>query len=356
MRNRRRDLLNKPLLIYGATGFTGQLIVAEAMARGVPVILGGRHARVHELAKRLAVPSRLFTVASDAADAALRECSAILNCAGPFSQTATPLVERCLRMGTHYLDINGEVGVFEALAEHDDHAQAAGIVLLPGVGFDVVPTDCLAAMLTARLPTATRLTLVFRVAGAVSHGTLHAMLENVDQAGLERRDGRLVPVRPGLARMTVDFGSGSERAFQVAWGDLATAYRSTGIGNIQTFAVPSLGWRLVLSATAKLARPLSHSLVQRIANALIPSLPKGPSVRARQKLHSEVWGQVQDSNGRTATARLRAPEPYLLTTLTAVTAAQRVMKGTVHPGFHTPSSALGREFILEFVDVRYETL
>ena len=298
----------------------------------------------------------MFEVGSDDAVRALADCGVVLNCAGPFSRTARPMVDACLRTGTHYLDITGEVGVFEALAARDHEAEAAGIVLLPGVGFDVVPTDCLAVHLKERLPSADRLTLAFRIEGGVSHGTLESMLENVGEAGLERRDGELVEVRAGGRRQIVDFGAGPVEALQVAWGDVSTAYRSTGIENIQVFAAASAAWRAVLAASGLLGGVLSTPLAQGTLRPMIGLLPKGPTERQRRRRRSWVWGRVGDSEGRTATSRLEGPEAYALTAVTAVAAADRILRGDHGAGFRTPALAFGPDFVLEVGGVSREDL
>ncbi len=334
------------VLVYGSTGFTGRLIIAEAVRRQLPVILGGRGESVRHQARDLGLPFRVFAVESPEARVALRGCRALLNCAGPFSHTAAPLVDVCLDAGVHYLDINGEVEVFEALAAGDPVARDAGVMVLPGVGFDVVPTDCLAAHLLRRCPAATRLTLAFRIEGLVSRGTLLSMLENVGRAGLERRNGILESVEPGGREMVVDFGEGPVQALQVAWGDLSTAYRSTAIRDIQVYAAPSPGWRWILRLTAHLGRPLAKRWAQNLLRPLVALAPEGPSAEARSRGGSAVWGRVETDSGQVATARLTGPQPHDLTAQAAVAAAARVLAGDGAPGFQTPSMAFGPDFVL----------
>src|SRR5690606_35660895 len=167
-------------LLYGANGYTGRLILERALAEGLRPLLAGRNAEeIGALAVRHGLESSVFPLDdARALEAALRETRVVLLAAGPFSRTSGPVVEACLRAGAHYLDITGEIGVFEAIAARDAEARAAGVALLPGVGFDVVPTDCLAAHLKRRLPPATRLALAFQGAGGVSRGTALTAVEN----------------------------------------------------------------------------------------------------------------------------------------------------------------------------------
>ena len=189
-------------MIYGATGYTGSLIAREAVRQAMRPILAGRSSeKLVPLASELGVEYRAFSLDPSGAIAdGIRGIHTLLNCAGPFSQTARLMADACLRAGTHYLDITGEADVFEALAARDAEARAAGVVLLPGVGFDVVPSDCLAVHLKRRLPTATRLALGFQSAAHMSQGTALTVLEGLTEGGLVReprrsRDCGRVPAR-----------------------------------------------------------------------------------------------------------------------------------------------------------------
>ncbi|MCB0159791.1 MAG: saccharopine dehydrogenase NADP-binding domain-containing protein, partial [Caldilineaceae bacterium] len=185
-------------MIYGANGYTGALTARMAVAQGLRPVLAGRNAdAVEALAAELGLDARVFDLTDPAAvDAGLAEMAVVLHCAGPFTRTSKPMADACLRTGVHYLDITGEINVFETLAARDDEAKQAGVMLLPGAGFDVVPTDCLAAHLHRRLPTATRLVLAFQALSDVSHGTATTVIEQMGQGrgGMVRRDGQLVAV------------------------------------------------------------------------------------------------------------------------------------------------------------------
>src|SRR5687768_8923152 len=145
------------VVLYGATGYTGRLIARLASTYDIRPILAGRNPdAVAALARELGFEHRVFSLDDDAAlERALRGASAVLHCAGPFSLTSEPMANACLRTGVHYIDITGEIDVFEQLHARDAAARAAGMMLLPGAGFDVVPSDCLAAHLKRRLPSAT---------------------------------------------------------------------------------------------------------------------------------------------------------------------------------------------------------
>jgi short subunit dehydrogenase-like uncharacterized protein len=334
-------------LIYGANGYTGELIARLAAERGGRPTLAGRGPAVSELAGRLGLPSRLFALEDPSeVQRGLGEESVVLNCAGPFQRTARPLAQACLRRKVHYLDVTGEIGVFEALAGMDRDAREAGVMLLPGVGFDVVPTDCLAAHLKRRLPTATRLALGFRALGRVSRGTATTLIENLHRGGAVRKGGVLKPVPACWKTRTIDFGRGPEVAMTIPWGDVSTAWYSTGIPDIEVYlAVP---WRVRLFA--RLSRPFGWVLgsrpVQRWLKRRVAAGPPGPTDEERARGRSLVWGEVRDDRGAVAVSRLRGPEGYTTTALTALAVVERVLAGQAPPGFQTPAKAYGPDFIL----------
>ncbi len=144
-------------MIYGANGYTGRLIVSEARKRGMTPILAGRNRRaIEEIGAETGFECRVFDLDDKAvAQQALQGVAVVLHCAGPFSATSQLMIEACLVNACHYLDITGEISVFANAHRQSDEARRADIILMPGVGFDVVPTDCLAAKLVQKLPAAT---------------------------------------------------------------------------------------------------------------------------------------------------------------------------------------------------------
>src|SRR5215203_3985477 len=174
-------------LIYGSYGYTGQLIVDLAIKEGLHPVLAGRdEKKLRAQAQKYNLEYRVFTLdETTKLDLALSDVDAVLHCAGPFVLTFRQMAEACLRTKRHYVDISGEILGFEALAAMTDQAKQAGIMVLPGGGFDVVPTDCLAAHLKKRLPDATHLRLFLRGVGAgVSRGTAKSAIENMHRQGM----------------------------------------------------------------------------------------------------------------------------------------------------------------------------
>jgi short subunit dehydrogenase-like uncharacterized protein len=342
------------LIIYGSTGYTGRLIVAEAMARGLRPTLAGRNdVAVRTQAQGLGLDWRAARLDDPAAlDTALKGATVVLHCAGPFAHTWRAMSEACFRAGAHYLDITGEISVFEGLAGRDVQAQRAAIMLLPGVGFDVVPSDCLAAHLARRVPNATHLSLAFHTSGGPSRGTLATVVENLGSPGAIRRDGKIVTVPPAYRARRIDFGDGRERdATTIPWGDVSTAFHSTGIPNIEVFMSLPPAMRRALRASRWFAPLLRAGIVRRAVAAQVQKRVSGPSQAARARGASLLWGEAMAADGRIARATLRAPNGYTLTALTAVHLAAKALAGDAPSGFQTPSRAYGADVILEIPGV-----
>jgi saccharopine dehydrogenase (NAD+, L-lysine-forming) len=344
-------------LIYGAYGYTGELIARRAVDRGHEPILSGRdNKKVERLAAALDLPAQPTTLTDGfRLRSILSDVDAVLHCAGPFVHTAFPMVEACLDTGTHYLDITGEIDVFEGLMARSPDAEAAEIMLLPGIGFDVVPTDCLAKALADEVPSATDLEIAFVGQGGVSQGTLKTAVEQMGMGGLVRREGQVVEVPPGWATRTVDFGDHPRPVISIPWGDVATAGHSTGIPNITVYTyLPKLGRRLLRWSRYVQGllgwRPLQQ-LLQRLVEAYVPN----PSPETRRTGHTLVWASVRDEDGHTHERRLRGPEAYTFTARTAVQAAERIRNGTVPAGYQTPATAFGSDFVFDVEEVEQLT-
>jgi short subunit dehydrogenase-like uncharacterized protein len=344
-----------PFLLYGSYGYTGALIAEQAVQRGMRPLLAGRDVeKLEHQAQSLGLDWRAFPVEdTQALQAALQETPLVLHCAGPFHRTYQAMAQACLHTRRHYLDITGEIIVFEGLAALDAQARAAGVMLLPGAGFDVVPSDCLAAHLKNLLPSATHLALAIQaLGGGISHGTALTMLDQLGQQGAMRQQGKLVSVPLGQETRLVDFGRGPVEAVAIPWGDVSTAYFSTGIPNIATYmAFPRRLTRLM-----RLGRSFGGLLrlppLKTLARRIVKAQPAGPSAEARQTGRCLLWGEVSDAGGQRAAARLETPEGYVLTALTALRIAEKVQAGEFQPGFQTPSTAYGADFILEFENVK----
>src|SRR6266567_2721170 len=286
-------------LIYGANGYTGRLLAHGAREAGLEPIVAGRNPQaIQSLADALALKHRVFGV-DDAA--ALRNSLAgiavITNCAGPFSATANKMIDACLATGTHYTDITGEIDVFVDAHRRHSAARAAGVVLAPGVGFDVIPTDCVAACLKEALPGATHLALGFQGAGAISPGTARTSIEGLKRGGRARVDGRIVEVPLAYRARMIDFGTGPRLAVTFPWGDVATAYFSTGVPNVEVYVATSPKGLLRLKRLNRMRRLLAIGPVQAIAKRIAGKINTGPSPERLATDTTFIWGEARDAVG-----------------------------------------------------------
>jgi short subunit dehydrogenase-like uncharacterized protein len=337
-------------LLYGANGYTGALIVEEAKRRGIsPIIAGRREQAITPLAQRHGLEHRVFPLDDRAAlERALGEVDAVLLAAGPFSITCTPVLAACLRTGTHYLDITGEIPVFEQCFARDPEARRAAVTVMAGVGFDVVPSDCLAVSVAERLPDAVRLELAFASSRSPSRGTTMTMVEHLHAGGAVRRGGRMVNEPVAARERTIPFRDKPRHAVSIPWGDVSTAYRSTGIPDVTVYtAMPEARARR-LRRMRPLLRLTSFGPVKALLRAAVDRWVTGPSEEVRRAVSSQLWARAEDAQGNAVEGVLTTPEGYTLTAMTAVECAERVVRGEASPGTVTPGMAFGGAFIAGF--------
>jgi short subunit dehydrogenase-like uncharacterized protein len=328
-------------LLYGANGYTGELIAREAVSRNMRPILAGRDAaRIEPLARELGCEWRAF----DLEHPDLSGVSLVLHCAGPFMYTSAPMVNACLAAGVHYLDITGEISVFESVFRRHDEAVGRGVALIPGVGFDVVPTDCLAAMLLARLPDATELELAFSSRSGVSRGTMKTMLEGLPYGGAIRENGRIKRVPQMFDVQEIPFPSGPRVAMTIPWGDISSAYRSTKIPNIRVYSAQSRRGLAQLKRVKPFLSLLRFKPLQAIAQRWA-SRTAGPDAETRATARVELWGRVRNAKKDAVSLTMTVAEGYRFTVLSALAAVER-MQTAAPVGALTPSMAFGPELVL----------
>lgn len=334
-------------MIYGANGYTGELIAREAQARGLRPVLAGRSPpKIEALARELGLESRVFDLANvDASANQLAGISVVLHCAGPFSATSAPMLEACLMSKTHYLDISGEIAVFEHAQALNSRAQQQGIVICPGVGFDVIPTDCVAAALKAALPDATQLALGFDSRSGFSPGTAKTSVEGLAQGGRVRRNGKIVQVPLAFKTRKIDFGDGEKLAMSIPWGDVSTAFYTTGIPNIEVY-IPGSPRLIANARRANYFRwLLGLKPVQDLLKKRIGSSVKGPDADTRERMPTYVWGEARNAKGATKTARIRTANGYSLTVTGSLAVVDHLLKHDPKGGSYTPAKLVGADLV-----------
>lgn len=351
--------MKKDLLIYGCYGYTGQLISRYAIQCGLKPVLSGRdEAKTKALAEELNCEYRVF----DLSDISIivkniEDCKIVLHCAGPFIYTALPMVKSCIKAKAHYLDITGEVEVFESIFKLDSEARMHGVMLMPGTGFDVVPSDCLAAYLKSELTSADKLEMaLLNKGGRISHGTANTVAENMAEGCMVRKDGKLVPMPAGHLVRDIAFAEGRRKFVAIKWGDISSAYRSTHIPNIAVYnhvsknTINSMRWSNYLKPVLRL------KLVKNYVKKQIKKRPAGPSDEERARAKSFIWGEVTNPMGGKKRAYLELPEGYTLTALTSVKIVQEILAKEPPHGAFTPAQVFGKDFILKIEGVSRKDL
>ncbi len=347
-------------MIYGANGYTGELIAREALRRGLKPFLAGRsREKIEPLARELKLEIRSFSLDQpQQVIAGLDGIKLVLHCAGPFAETSRPMLEGCLAVDAHYLDITGEIGVLEHTHAKPQAARAKEmkVVLCSGVGFDVVPTDCLALKLKELLPDATHLSLGFETDSTASPGTLKTALESLGGGTLRRCNGKIVKTPQAETQREIDFGRGAVPAMAISWGDVSSAFYSTGIANIDTW-IPVPGKRTGALKMLNLARPLlATGFMQSALKKLVTRFVKGPNGEERIKSRTWVWGEATNAAGEKKTVRIELGNVYDVTTDAALKVVTHLLDGGYDGGSYTPAMLLGSGAVEELVGAgKYES-
>lgn len=342
----------KKWIIYGSYGYTGNLI-AELAASSVEhqVILSGRNEeKLREQSRRLDMESKAADLDKpEELDELLHDADVVLHCAGPFVHTWKPMAEACLRNNCHYLDITGEIEVFESLKKMGGEFEKNGLMAMPGVGFDVVPSDCLAALLHQKMPDATHLELAISgLGGGLSRGTAKTMIENLGSGGAVRSGGEIEKVPAAYLTRKVRFGDKWRDVVSIPWGDISTAYTSTGIGNIVVYAAVPLKNIKRMKWLNRLGPVVKNKWMKSYLKSKVEEKKPGPNEKERAEGESLLWGQVSNSKAESVTALLKTKEGYQLTSETAFEIVKKCLAGQLKPGYQTPSTVYGAEFILQF--------
>ncbi len=343
-------------LLYGANGYSGQLIARFAQQYSLQPILAGRNQQaITELAKQLQLDCRIVDL-NDGPSliAALQDVKLVVNAAGPYDFTAKQMIDACMVTHTHYIDLNGDLDVFELLQGYNAEAIAKDIMILPGAGFDVVPTDCLSLFLKNRLPDARQLELAFVIIGsALSRGTAITTLQKLGMPGATRKNGVITPEPVGKRGMLVSFTPWGQKSFMMSipWGDVSTAYFSTGIPDIVTYTGISKATWLFLKLQNGFNWLLRAGFMRRLITKIIHIKSTGPDDARRDKAVSLIRGTVTNAQGKSVIAYIRCPEAYSLTSFATLLIAQKILNGQYKPGYQTPASAYGEDLVMEIAGV-----
>lgn len=348
--------IQNEILVYGSYGYTGKLIVEEFLRRNAKITLAGRNqAKLKTQAEKTSLPYLCFEINDTELGGKINGFKTVLNCAGPFENTSLTLAKACIENGINYLNVTGEFEVIEELSLLDKQARQNGCVVLPGVGFDVAPSDCLFAFGHSKISGAHRARLSLSFSGRPSRGTLRTAHEQFKKGGIIRTRGVLSKSRIARKSYKVNFNDKSRTCVAIPWGDVSSAYYSVKIPNIEVYLALPVFYALLAKAAGLLQGILRHRPFSSMISAYIERLPEGPTQEEREKGSCRLYLTLFDLGSRKSFL-LKTPEPYTLTAQIAADAAIRVTSNTVVSGFHTPSTAFGMNYIMKFKGVERQEI
>jgi short subunit dehydrogenase-like uncharacterized protein len=346
------------VLIYGATGYTGRLIARRLRRLRCHIVVAGRTPdRVQALSAELGVAGRAVAIdEAEALDQALDDVDVLINAASPFASTAPALIESCLRTKTHYLDITGELPVFQNAFGYDASARKRGIMIMPGAGLGIVASDCLAAHVAELVPNAKYLRIALLRPNSFSRGTFRSALGLANSRVSIRRNGRLISLPVGRLQRAFDFGDGERESVAVSWADIFTAYHSTGIRNIETYFEADFAARALYQLGAGVADAMQLKPVKTLIDAIASAWPEGPPDVRRQTEQCVIVAEAEDSWRQRRCVRLTTPDGYSFTAEAATLIAQRILRGDFASGFQSPARVYGADLVLDFRGTHREAL
>ena len=335
------------VMIYGATGFSGGALASRLAGAGHDLLVAGRHqGRVRGLAQSLGVSHRTFSLGDPVeVQRGLAGVEVLVNAAGPFQATARPLIEGCLRAGTHYLDFSGEWPVF-AMAQHlGPAALAAGVMVMPGVGFSIVVSDCLMARAARQVPEATLLRVAGSQPALMSRGSVRSVLGLITGSVLVRRDGVLHQLPVGRRRARFNYGAGLRDSIAASLPEVITGQQTTGVANIEVYLEAPMAFELACRAGAVAADLLGERTLRDTLAPLSAGWPERPSPAAQQRAFNSVVVEAVDPWRRVTRFGIFTGDGYGVTTTTAHAIVERVLAGQRPPGFQTPAGVYGADFV-----------
>ncbi len=338
------------VLLYGANGYTGKLIARYAKEYNISPILAGRNEKeISSIANELQFQYRIFSLDTVASiQQQLQDVKLVIHAAGPFDRTAKQMVEACIATNTHYIDINGDISVFELIKTYDAVAKQAGVMLMPGAGFDVIPTDCIALQLKQQLPDATHLQLAFiPTNGQISHGTATTMATRIGEQAVVRINGKFVRKPLGFKGMWIDANGKQRFVMSLQWGDISTAYHTTGIPNIEAYTGMKPSVYRMFKFQFIFNWLLRTKFVRELIQKKINKAPAGPTDEQRANSSTVVWGKVWNAAGKEIISQLTCADGYSLTAWGSLLITQKIIVGNFKAGYQTPAGCYGKELVYE---------
>lgn len=309
------------------------------------------------LAEELGLEYKVFSMTDkqDKINEAVAGQQLVMHCAGPFVLTCEPMIEACIVNKAHYLDITGEHNVLSTAYARHEEAVAAGIALIPAVGFDVVPSDMLIAKLAEAIEDPTHISVMLEggAGQSASKGTTKSIGHIINEGGKVREGGKLITENFQARKITMTTATGKVRkgtSFPLA--DVVSGYKSTGVPNITMYvgvqgnAAYYASWLFLIPGTTWFSKKLVDWF-----KGDPPTMPEG----ARG-----AWfhGKATNAKGDFVYGSVNTIPGYDFTFHSAVAAIEAIANGAVadKPGAHSPASAFGSSFADDLVETIFVML
>ncbi len=320
------------IAVYGATGYTGRLVVAELAAANADFVLSGRSAeKLEALAESVGGSPAVKAVSLDdkaGLEDLLEPCSAVIACAGPFSIHGGPVLRAAAESGTHYLDTTGEQGFMKRVFdEFGPVADKSGAALVTGMGFDYVPGDMIASLTAEGMGPLDELSLNYAVAGfGPSRGTARTALGQITGEDVQWLEGEYVPGDRSISRGKFDFGGeiGVQRMTRYPAGEHVTVPRHVETRTVRTALTASTTSPVAIGAPV-LMTGFSLALktpASRLFDAAVNRLPEGPPEEKRRAARFTIACDVR-SGSRRRRGVIRGEDVYGMTARSIVAGALR---------------------------------
>ena len=249
------------------------------------------------------------------------------------------------RIIPEHIDITGEIEVFRYCKSLHQDALNAGVIFCPGVGFDVIPTDCIAMALNEVLPNADELILGFEsTAKKMSPGTMATSIESLGFGGKIRKDGKIKKVPLAYRSAELNFGNGRKNMATIPWGDVATAYYSTKIPNISVYIPMEKKQIKSMKRYNFFSFLLRTKFVINFLKNRVKAKIKGPSSDERSESKMYVWGRIKKDH-KVYEGKLITKNGYEVTADGSLEVINFVQNNEINPGYYTPSLLCGKSLI-----------
>jgi short subunit dehydrogenase-like uncharacterized protein len=327
------------VVLYGATGYAGRLAAEELGRRGIDHVLSGRDpAKLQPLGERLGAPTRAAALDDDPALRDLLEgATVVINCAGPFTVAGDALIRAAIATKTHYVDSTGEQAFIRMVFDrHAGASEHAGVALVPALGFDYAPGDCLAGLAARGLEPLEELVIAYAVEGfGMSRGTLKSGLEIFRDGGVLYEDERWRPAPSGIFKASFEFPEpiGRQPMARFASGEVITVPHHTRTRKVTSLATTSTYAPAPLAPVFPYVQPVMALTMRTPLRGLIARatglLPEGPKEEARRAARFTIVADARSAGGATRRGVLRGQDIYGLTAVTLAHGAQLISA----PGF-----------------------